>query len=330
MSIHFRQTAVLTVLLFSVFSCEDTKAVPDRDFRQDMRDFVKVIHDGAVSENPDFIVIPQNGQELLSLNGESGGEPAADYMAVIHGVGREDLYYGYDEDDEATPFGERSYMLDFLDLAEEYDIEVLTTDYCSTPSKMDDSYQSNAQHGFISFAADHRELDNIPTYPETPFNENSADITTLGSARNFLYLLNPDGFNTKTTFLEALQATNYDMFIMDLYFQGNTALSADDITSLKTKANGGQRLVIAYMSIGEAEDYREYWDADWSSNFPDWIHAENPDWEGNFKVFYWEPVWQAIIATGSDSYLSRIIQAGFDGVYLDIIDAFEYFEDIRG
>ena len=30
---------------------------------------------------------------------------------------------------------------------------------------------------------------------------------------------------------------------------------------------------------------------------------------------------------GKDSYLQKIIQAGFDGVYLDIVDAFEYFED---
>jgi hypothetical protein len=27
-----------------------------------------------------------------------------------------------------------------------------------------------------------------------------------------------------------------------------------------------------------------------------------------------------------DSYINKIVSAGFDGVYLDIIDAFEYFE----
>ena len=30
-----------------------------------------------------------------------------------------------------------------------------------------------------------------------------------------------------------------------------------------------------------------------------------------------------------DAYLDRILAAGFDGVYLDIIDAFEYFEAKR-
>jgi cysteinyl-tRNA synthetase len=36
--------------------------------------------------------------------------------------------------------------------------------------------------------------------------------------------------------------------------------------------------------------------------------------------------WQDIIFGDADGYLDRIMNAGFDGVYLDIIDAFEYFE----
>ena len=80
------------------------------------------------------------------------------------------------------------------------------------------------------------------------------------------------------------------------------------------------------MSIGEAEDYRFYWDTAWESNEPEWLEGENPDWPGNYKVQYWEPDWQAIIFGGPDAYLDIIIAAGFDGVYLDIIDAFEYFE----
>ena len=36
--------------------------------------------------------------------------------------------------------------------------------------------------------------------------------------------------------------------------------------------------------------------------------------------------WQDIICGSEDSYLNKIIKAHFDGVYLDIIDAFEYYE----
>ena len=55
--------------------------------------------------------------------------------------------------------------------------------------------------------------------------------------------------------------------------------------------------------------------------------AENPDWPGNYKVKYWNEEWQGLIYKNQDSYLNKIMAAGFDGVYLDIIDAFEYFED---
>lgn len=80
------------------------------------------------------------------------------------------------------------------------------------------------------------------------------------------------------------------------------------------------------MSIGEAEDYRWYWQKQWNSKPPAFLCSENPEWKGNYKVKYWYPDWQTIIC-GEDSYLSKIIQADFDGVYLDIIDAFEYFEE---
>ena len=104
-------------------------------------------------------------------------------------------------------------------------------------------------------------------------------------------------------------------------------MTVDDIASLKTKINGGNRLVIAYMSIGEAEDYRYYWQKEWKSSPPSWLAGENPNWLGNYKVRYWDLVWQDIIYGNDNSYLKKILDAGFDGVYLDIIDAFEYFED---
>ena len=44
---------------------------------------------------------------------------------------------------------------------------------------------------------------------------------------------------------------------MDL-FRLEKTYTAAEILELKTKHNGGKRLVICYMSIGEAEDYRYY------------------------------------------------------------------------
>ena len=80
------------------------------------------------------------------------------------------------------------------------------------------------------------------------------------------------------------------------------------------------------MSIGEAEDYRDYWELGWGAGNPDWIQDENADFPGNFKVQYWRSEWQEILLDGPNAYLNRITAAGFDGVYLDLIDAFEFFE----
>ncbi len=298
-----------------------------QDYRQNMREFVQAISAHAKAHDNTFVVIPQNGLELLSTTGDEQGTAESAYASAIDGVGQEDLFYGYEEDNEATPEEDLAYLLWFTDLAEASGIEVFATDYCSSPAKMDASYAKNAARGYVSFAADSRELDRIPSYPAAPYHASARDVPSLDSARNFLYLICPDDrFTTKTAFLDAAAATIYDMLIIDAFW-ADSALTPADVTALKQKANGGSRLVVCYMSIGEAEDYRFYWQDEWYDAPPSWMAGENPAWPGNYKVRYWDPAWQAIILGTPDSYLDRILAAGFDGVYLDIIDAFEYFEN---
>lgn len=323
-----RKLIYLLSVLLLIFSCtddEESKPNYDVDFRQEMRDFVIGISQYAKAVDSDFIVIPQNGQELVTLNGEENGTPVVEYLNAIDGVGREDLFYGYDNDNIPTPSSEKDYMVAYLDICENNNVEVLTTDYCWTESKMDDSYSQNEAKGYISFAAPDRELNVIPDYPSQIFNVNNLDVTELAEARNFLYFLNPENYATKQAFLEAVSRTNYDIVILDSFFD-EEILTFNDVAQLKTKLNGGSRLAISYLSIGEAEDYRYYWLTEWNAIMPDWIEAENPDWEGNYKVKYWETEWQNLIFGSSNAYLDKIIDAGFDGVYLDIIDAYEYFE----
>jgi len=303
-----------------------TESVTEGDYRQDMRDFVQGISDYAKGIKSNFIVIPQNGHPLLTENGASSGTPVADYIGSIDGIGREDLFYGYNGDDIPTPVSERDDMLDYMELAENEGLEVLVIDYCSTKVHVDDSYVRNNANGYISFAADHRELDNIPSYPVEPYNVNSNNIASLHDACNFLYLINPGSFPSKEAYLDEIRETDYDIVIIDLFYD-NIELSASEVTSLKNKASAGSRLVVAYMSIGEAEDYRYYWQTGWQTNPPAWFAEENPDWPGNYKVYYWDQDWQDIIYGNDSSYAKKIIDAGFDGVYLDLIDAYEYFEN---
>jgi cysteinyl-tRNA synthetase, unknown class len=79
---------------------------------------------------------------------------------------------------------------------------------------------------------------------------------------------------------------------------------------------------LSYLSIGEAEDYRAYWKSNWKPGMPMFIDKQNPDWKGNYKVKYWDTQWQNIIL----DRVTQIVNKGYDGVYLDVIDAYEYYE----
>jgi len=123
--------------------------------------------------------------------------------------------------------------------------------------------------------------------------------------------------------LGQIRSSAFDLAVID-YSSDGTAWgewTSAEIESIRYSP-GGDKKVVAYMSIGEAEDYRFYWQPWWGVGNPDWIVKENPAWPGNYKVKYWDPEWQAIIFGSEESYLGKIIAQGFDGVYLDIVDAY--------
>ncbi len=137
------------------------------------------------------------------------------------------------------------------------------------------------------------------------------------SVRSWAYQL--QGEDGDTLDLAPLAASTFQLFVIDYSRDGSDegAFSHAELTALQA----GGRTVLAYLSIGEAESYRYYWDAEWESEPPSWLGPTNPAWEGNYKVRYWDGAWQEIV----DGYLDRVVDAGFDGVYLDIIDAYEFF-----
>ncbi len=325
------RSGILTLCLYLVTGCgtDDTTGPSgeNTEYRQEMRSFVMDLSSWAKAEQAGFIIIPQNGQELVTDNGDPEGTTQTAYLASMDATGREDMFYGYTSDNVPTPASESEYLRDLCLICESNGVQVLATDYCWTREYVDDSYQTNGQYGFISFAADQRDLNTIPDYPSDPWNVNTDPVTDIDQAANFLYLINGDNYATKQEFIDAVSETSYDVVIMDLFFNEEQFTQAD-VQQLREKSGGGERLLICYMSIGEAEDYRYYWDPAWNTQKPSWLGEENPSWPGNYKVEYWNPEWQAIIFGNDDSYLQKIIDAGFDGVYLDIIDAFEYFENI--
>lgn len=145
----------------------------------------------------------------------------------------------------------------------------------------------------------------------------------FAAANDWLYLLQPGGNYTPA----AIAETEFDVVVLDYSRDGSESgeFTPQEIATIRESG----KVVLAYMSIGEAETYRFYWDSAWNETPPSWLGPENPDWAGNFKVHYWDAGWQRVIygeASGpSKSYLDRIIDQGFDGVYLDIVDAYYYW-----
>jgi cysteinyl-tRNA synthetase len=120
----------------------------------------------------------------------------------------------------------------------------------------------------------------------------------------------------------------HDLLVIDSEVSANRTfereLSSADVARIKRRPDGSMRMLLAYLSIGEAERYRPYWQADWydPGKRPPWLSQENRRWVGNYLVQYWDPAWQDLIYGSPASYVDRVVAQGFDGVYLDRADAF--------
>jgi cysteinyl-tRNA synthetase, unknown class len=137
------------------------------------------------------------------------------------------------------------------------------------------------------------------------------------------------GYQLQKVSVKAVAASPFDMMVIDYSKDGSDeqAFTPGDIARMKVKSDGSRRHIISYMSIGEAESYRYYWNSDWTDQKPSWLLDENPDWKENYSVCYWDPGWQATFCGNPSAYLDKIIDAGFDGVYLDKCDVFEDLHD---
>jgi cysteinyl-tRNA synthetase len=123
-----------------------------------------------------------------------------------------------------------------------------------------------------------------------------------------------------------------DLVVLDPFHQSwefeTGRWTAGEIAKIRGASPG--RKVVAYISIGEAENYRQYWKKEWDPDedgkpdqgAPDFLEKVNPDWWGNYKVRYWSKDWRKIVL----DEIAQIMKQDFDGLYLDIVDAFEYFE----
>ncbi|MGD9805366.1 MAG: endo alpha-1,4 polygalactosaminidase [Hyphomicrobiaceae bacterium] len=189
----------------------------------------------------------------------------------------------------------------------------------------------------------------LPAAAETPAGKLHGSAERLAGVKSW-------GYQLQGVDPAEIAASPYDLIVIDYSRNGQDArrFTPAEVKLMQAKPDGSRRFVIAYMSIGEAEDYRFYWTRGWveaaplrqshneaetkelPSGFetvripkliaPSWLGRENERWRGNYHVRFWYSGWHDLIMHNQDSYLSRIIAAGFDGVYLDRVDAYYAIE----
>jgi cysteinyl-tRNA synthetase len=95
--------------------------------------------------------------------------------------------------------------------------------------------------------------------------------------RNFAYQL-------QDIDLAELAASGFDLLVIDYSAEGDdeTRFFPEDIAALKA-GRGDPKLVLAYMSIGEAEDYRWYWGPSWDADHDGRPDADAPTWLGSLN-----------------------------------------------
>lgn len=306
---HFILISILTTTLFSCSKEKRSDIAAEK-----MQEFVVNISNYARSYDPDFIIIPQNGIELAFNNIDPNDGQNSAYMSAINGFGVEELFYNgtYSLDNE------RLSMLQQVKASK----KIMVSEFVTDNNNISDAFSKNYNEGFICFT---RNSDNYhyKQIPDSVPYENNTNITNLSLAQNYLYLISTDNYSSKQEMINAISATNFDVVLIDLFFNG-TEFTSSEINQLKTKANGGQRLVISYINIGSAEKFRYYWKKGWGLHHPLWLKKKYDGYEDEFWVKFWKKDWQDIIYGNDNSYMKKIINAGFDGAYLDNVEAY-YF-----
>lgn len=306
-----KKSILFFLIALSGFSCKEKKT---EKAGVKMQDFIISISNYARAQDPDFILIPQNGEEVLFEDVDPEKGLRTDLIQAINGYGVEELFYN---GDSYTPDDYRLGMLRKVNSS----LKVMVADYLPDDNTSS-AFQAADAEQFIAFPRSNSNYD-YKSIPGTVHHENTNNIQTLAEAQNYLYLISTENYSDKASFLSAIQQTNFDVVIIDAFF-GDELLTTSDVNSLKTKLNGGQRLVISYMNIGSAEKYRYYWKKGWGLHHPLWLKKKYDGYKDEIWVKFWKDEWQEIIYGNDNSYTKKLLNAGFDGAYLDNIEGF-YF-----
>lgn len=159
----------------------------------------------------------------------------------------------------------------------------------------------------------------------------SSPVPDRARARRDLSRVRSWGCQYQDMDLERIAASDLDLIVIDPSLDDyyRRFVKPAERAMLQRRPDGGRRIVLAYLCVGESDVKRWYWPREWRETPPSWVGRDNPDWPGSRHVQYWNPQWQSLVFRGADSILSTILEIGFDGVLLDRVDGYMDWEGER-
>lgn len=129
----------------------------------------------------------------------------------------------------------------------------------------------------------------------------------------------------------ALVAARADMVVIEptRTVRGMEDFATRALVAAVTASRGDRlprKVCIAYVNVGQAEDYRTYWQSTWRAptaqapGDPAFLLTLDPDgWPGNYPVAFWHPTWRAV----ATELIEAAARDGFAGAYLDWVLGFQ-------
>jgi endo-alpha-1,4-polygalactosaminidase (GH114 family) len=308
--------------------------------RQMMRDVVIALADYCKKRRPDMAVLARNAPELLikeqrESEWEAGRDPQGTaqgryaptgsldgpYLNALDGLVIDAPFYGHDSYEAPTRPEDQQPLLAAAEAIGKQGRRALSIDYCKQGKHVSDAAARARKAGLLDYidTEGSKLLGHVPSSP--PATENPDHVTDLAEARNFLPVLTSNAYSQRDRWFQALAGTNHDLLLIDPFFHGSS-MTVQDVTALKFKRIGSQRLVMAVMPVGYAAVDRFYWQKGWKVGAPDWIAAVDPHGPGRFLVKYWTDDWKKVLG----NYVTGLCDLGIDGILLDGLDAYRQYE----
>lgn len=90
--------------------------------------------------------------------------------------------------------------------------------------------------------------------------------------------------------------------------------------------NSQGKNVFAYVSVGQAENFRSYWSSEWTTNSSSIYVKADPEYVFGMVVKYWEPEWKNALL----EYLGdNVFPYNYSGIMLDYLQNYDQFTDVR-